>query len=144
MLKPTTEDRVSPLRRHRLDKPSPAARLPVRGRRYADDTLVFPATAADGYVTEGPALGPVPAARLAEVPRLGEVVVVVVTELRVGRITPGAPEVLVLHPRRCRGGRGGWGGGGGGGRRGRRRGGRRRGGGLKRVRERGFSLSSNE
>jgi len=97
LLKPTTIARFSHLiSRHRLDEPSAAARLPVNRRRYADNTLVFPATAAYRDVTQGPAFGPVPAARLAEVPRLSEVVVVVVTELGVRRIAAGAPEVLVV------------------------------------------------
>ena len=48
------------------------------------------ASAADGDVTEGAAFGPVAAARLAEVARLGEAVVVVVTELGIPRIAARA------------------------------------------------------
>lgn len=43
----------------------------------------FPATATDGDVAEDATLGPVAAAVLAEMARLGKVVVVVVTELGV-------------------------------------------------------------
>uniref|UniRef100_A0A0A9E796 Uncharacterized protein n=1 Tax=Arundo donax TaxID=35708 RepID=A0A0A9E796_ARUDO len=48
------------------------------------------AAAADGHVAERAALGPVPAARLAEVPRLRAAVVVVVAELGVGGVAPRA------------------------------------------------------
>jgi hypothetical protein len=51
------------------------------GRRHGARSA---AATADGDVAERAALGPVPAARLAEVARLGEVVVVVVAELGVG------------------------------------------------------------
>lgn len=53
---------------------------------------VLSAAAADGYVAEGAAVSPVPTAGLAEVARLGEVVVVVVAELGVWGIASGAFE----------------------------------------------------
>lgn len=45
---------------------------------------VFPAASADGDVAEGSAFRPVSPARFAEIPRLREAVVVVVTEFGVG------------------------------------------------------------
>ncbi|KAL8251123.1 hypothetical protein R6Q59_034816 [Mikania micrantha] len=57
---------------------------------------VLPAATADGYVTEGAAVGPVAAAGLAEMTRLGEVVVVVVAEFGVGGVATGAGEVFWL------------------------------------------------
>lgn len=48
------------------------------------------ASAADGDVAEGAALGPVPAATFAEVAGLGEAVIVVVTEFGVGGGASGA------------------------------------------------------
>lgn len=48
----------------------------------------FPASTADRDVAEGATLGPIPPATFAEVPRLRQAVVVVVTELSVGRGTP--------------------------------------------------------
>lgn len=49
----------------------------------------FAGAAADGDVAEETAFGPVSAARFAEVPGLGQAVVVVVTEFGVGRGTTG-------------------------------------------------------
>nr|GMD53937.1 hypothetical protein PanWU01x14_251760 [Ipomoea batatas] len=74
-------------------------RLPLRARggggfphrRAHDGVLVFPAAASDGDVTQRASFGPVTAASLAEMARLGEIVVIIVTELRVGRITARAP-----------------------------------------------------
>ena len=56
--------------------------LPRHRARHAN-ALILPASASDGDVPESPTFGPVAAARLAEVPRLSEVVVVVVTKLGV-------------------------------------------------------------
>jgi len=56
----------------------------------------FTAPAADGDVAEDAALGPVAATVFAEVARLGEVVVVVVTELGVEGVAAGALEGLVV------------------------------------------------
>uniref|UniRef100_A0A8R7QJD1 Uncharacterized protein n=1 Tax=Triticum urartu TaxID=4572 RepID=A0A8R7QJD1_TRIUA len=67
------------------------------GRRHG---ARLAAAAADGDVAERAALGPVAAARLAEVARLGEVVVVVVAELGVGGVAPGATQRRLLRPRR--------------------------------------------
>jgi len=61
---------------------------------------VLAAASADGDVAEGAAVGPVAAAGLAEVARLGVVVVVVVAELGVGGVAPRAGEVLLLDRRR--------------------------------------------
>lgn len=52
--------------------------------------LVLAAATADGDIAEGPAFGPVTAAGLAEVARLSEVVVVVVTKFGVGGIAARA------------------------------------------------------
>lgn len=64
-------------------------RLPRRGRRRG--TLVFSATAANRDVAQGASFRPIPPAALAEVPRLGEAVVVVVAEFCVCRVASGAP-----------------------------------------------------
>jgi len=58
---------------------------------------VLAAATADGDVAECAAMGPVPATGLAEVARLGVVVVVVVAELGVGGLATGAGEVLLLR-----------------------------------------------
>ena len=57
--------------------------------------LVLAASPADGHVAERAALGPVPAARLAEVARLRQAVVVVVAELGVGGVAARAPQPLL-------------------------------------------------
>ncbi|KAJ0578063.1 hypothetical protein HanIR_Chr05g0243151 [Helianthus annuus] len=57
------------------------------GVRLRFRSLSFPAAATDGDVTEDTAFGPVPAAAFAEVTWLREVVVVVVTEFGVQRLT---------------------------------------------------------
>uniref|UniRef100_A0A0E0H4I5 Uncharacterized protein n=1 Tax=Oryza nivara TaxID=4536 RepID=A0A0E0H4I5_ORYNI len=68
-----------------------------RRRRRA---LVLARAAADGDVAERAALRPVTPARLAEVARLLEAVVVVVAELGVRRVAPRAVErLLLLRPR---------------------------------------------
>lgn len=70
------------------------------GTRTRDGARAFgvlPAAPADGDVAEGAAVGPVAAARLAEVARLREVIVIVVTELGVGGVAPRAAEVLRLR-----------------------------------------------
>lgn len=54
-----------------------------RNSVFVDGALRFPGTAADGDVAEEAAFGPVPTAAFAEMARLREVVVVVVTELGV-------------------------------------------------------------
>jgi hypothetical protein len=67
-------------------------------RRRRRGALRLAAAAAHGDVAQDAALGPVPAAALAEVARLRQVVVVVVAELGVGRLAPRA-----LHRLRRRG-----------------------------------------
>lgn len=61
---------------------------------------VLAAATADGDVAERAAVGPVAAARLAEVAGLREIVVVVVAEFGVGGVAPRAGEVLRLRRRR--------------------------------------------
>lgn len=56
----------------------------------------FPAAASDGDVAEDAAFGPVSPAALAEVPRLREIIVIVITEFGVERITPRALQRLVV------------------------------------------------
>ena len=56
----------------------------------------FASTAADGNVAESSAVSPVTATGFAEVTRLREVVVVVVTELSVGRVAARTRELLLL------------------------------------------------
>lgn len=68
----------------------------VRGARALG---VLAGPTADGDVTEGPTLSPVTAAGLAEVAWLGEVVVVVVAELGVGRVAAWAWQWLRLGRR---------------------------------------------
>jgi len=82
-------------RRHGLG-PAAARSLAVAGDNAGGSSLGLAAPAADGDVAEGPAFCPVPAAGLAEVAGLGEVVVVVVAELGVGGVASRAPEVLLL------------------------------------------------
>jgi hypothetical protein len=68
--------------------------------------LVLAASSSDGDVAERAALGPVAAARLAEVARLREAVIVVVAELGVRGLAPRALERLIVlraqPPVRCR------------------------------------------
>lgn len=58
---------------------------------------ILAGTAADGDVSERAAFGPVTAAVLAVMARLGEVVIVVIAEFGVGGFTAGALELLVLR-----------------------------------------------
>lgn len=58
--------------------------------------LGLPAAAADGDVAEDAAFGPVTAAAFTEVARLREVVVIVVAELRVERITTRTLQRLLI------------------------------------------------
>ena len=60
---------------------------------------VFATAAADGDVTEGAAVDPVATKGFAEVARLGEVVVVVVTELGVGGVAARTWEMLLFRRR---------------------------------------------
>nr|GMC69582.1 hypothetical protein TorRG33x02_211930 [Ipomoea batatas] len=58
--------------------------------------LGFPAATADGNVAEDAAFGPVAAAALAEVARLGEVIVIIIAELGIERIAAGALQLRRL------------------------------------------------
>lgn len=62
----------------------------------AFDPLVLPASSPDRHVAKGAAACPIALAGLAEVPGLGEAVVVVITKLGVGRVAPRAPQGLLL------------------------------------------------
>jgi hypothetical protein len=77
---------------------SSSSRHGGRGAR----ALVLAAAPADGHVAERAALGPVPAAGLAEVARLREAVVVVVAELGVGGVAARAPQPLLGRRGRLR------------------------------------------
>lgn len=91
MLKAAEEASFSDLRRRSLELRG-GARLP---HGCGDEgALVLAAAAADGDVAEGAAFGPVAAARLAEMARLREVVVVVVAKFCVGGIAAWAPQIL--------------------------------------------------
>jgi len=72
------------------------------GRLLAGALGVAPAPAADGHVAERAAAGPVAAARLAEVARLRERVVVEVAELGVGGVAARAAERAGLRERHAR------------------------------------------
>lgn len=85
-----------------LEESQPAAVIGVAGvagePRGGLDLLVLAATAADGDVAQGAAARPVAPARLAEVARLREAVVVVVAEFCVGGVAAGALEGRFLVP----------------------------------------------